>query len=1162
MNQIGQGGMGVVYRAQDRLTNNFVALKKVTSPAEQSHFASSGATQDYRLALANEFRTLASLRHPNIISVLDYGFDEDQQPFFTMELLESHQDILQVTQHLSVTDRISLLMQATQALIYLHRRKVIHRDLKPENIVVLPDGHVKVLDFGLALAKEFILDTNYQAETMMVGTVAYMAPELLSLYTTATEQSDLYALGVIAYQVFARRHPFDLSILSTLIKDITSKPVDVDFLDVSVELQTIIKRLLEKKPEDRFESAVALYNALRDLKEVTEDDEPPAIRRSFLEAATFVGRKAEFKQLTTALGYVADGVGTLYLVSGESGVGKSRLLDELRIQALSQGVRVYRGQAIATDISGYEVWQNVLRRLAVQVSLTDFEASVLKPLVPDIHQLLERTITTAEEIDAESAQDRLFSIIESILQRVGTPLLIILEDLHWAQESLPLLQRIMQWINTYPLMIVVSFRHDEAPQIQQRLSLAKHIAISRLTLDEVATLSESILGTLDNAEDVVGFLQRETEGNVFFILEILRELAEESSRLSAITRLNLPTNYFSGGLRTVIERRLSKVPQAQRYLLHLSAMVGRALDITLLVQITTIDAVQKWLAIGETYQILEIQDNVWRFTHDKLREGAIRAIPANDRQQYHQIIADALVAIRESDVSYAAQIAYHYRHAEQPTKEVQYAVLAGKQAFAQAAYQEAKGFFERAILLADYGDLSNWELAEIEERLLDIALAVGRFDAIKIHGRRATAYLGTPVPETPMQQRLHLARMMLTQLRHAIIPPKVKYTTDSPQYKAGVILQDMAAVLHVALQETAEAVIMVFTSVNLLETVAPTPELVSDYASLSIGLQSGKLHRLSRYYLNRAQETLEQLDPKPNVAFANMHRSLGYAHLFRGNWEQAWHSNNISGNIFLSVGDTARAMSVFIHQSLVYSLTARWEEGRAMREQVLELSERALNRRGMTWGLAGLGQIALYAGDLDAADAAFTRRETITTEMENAHTFNPIHSYRAAYYWRRSEIEKASNALRHTTDEVANSAIVIDNTHDIYSLFNIGEVALGLLELNPENAEWREFSKRALSYLKTYSSRYAVGEPRFLTYKGLYEYLTGRQAKAKRTWLRARQHAKGMRMPYEEGLANAYSGKYEQKDAKLRYALLARARQLFEQIDAKWELNQLKNINV
>ena len=249
---LGHGGMGAVYAALDRLTGQEVALKRILIPAPgetgaapdplaatlqpagvaqtclltPSRSALGGAgettrpdtplapaaaatetsadllrqTLEQRLAIAQEFRTLASLRHPHIISVLDYGFSDDAQPFFTMELLRDAQPLL-AAQALELHAKVDQVAQILQALVYLHRRGVLHRDLKPANVLcVRSDGRtrVKVLDFGLAVANEQIARSREE----IAGTLPYLAPEIL-LGAGASVASDLYAVGVMLFE--ARR---------------------------------------------------------------------------------------------------------------------------------------------------------------------------------------------------------------------------------------------------------------------------------------------------------------------------------------------------------------------------------------------------------------------------------------------------------------------------------------------------------------------------------------------------------------------------------------------------------------------------------------------------------------------------------------------------------------------------------------------------------------------------------------------------------------------------------------------------------------------------------------------------------------------------------------------------------------------------------------------
>ncbi len=165
-----------------------------------------------------------------------------------------------------------------------------------------------------------------------------------------------------------------------------------------------------------------------------------------------------------------DGRGSGWLVGGESGVGKSRLLDELRAMALVQGALVLRGQAVSGGRRGYQVWLEVLRWLALLSDLTETEASVLKPLVPDIATLIGHAVADPPELDAQSAQVRLLSTVTDLFRRQEQPLVLILEDLHWAgDEDLALIGWLNRAIAERPILVIGSYRDDEKPALSKSL---------------------------------------------------------------------------------------------------------------------------------------------------------------------------------------------------------------------------------------------------------------------------------------------------------------------------------------------------------------------------------------------------------------------------------------------------------------------------------------------------------------------------------------------------------------------------------------------------------------------------------------------------------------------------------------------------------------------
>jgi len=742
--QIGQGGMGAVYRALDRLTGQEVALKQVLTMPGASELGDTHDVVDFRIALAQEFKLLASLRHPNVIEVLDYGFDAGaaadlRQPYFTMELLTNTQTVLEAATDEPLPRRLNFIVQILQALVYLHRRDVLHRDLKPANVLVV-DGQVKVLDFGLSIMQT---RTTEEDAGGMAGTLGYMAPEIL-MGGAATEASDLYAVGMIAYELLSGRHPFDPdnSDPGTLVNHVLYTTPDVNEVDVPEPITEILASLLTKKPEERYQDARAVIQALDEATTETIVVETAATRDSFLQAARLVGRDSELMQLTNALRAALRGEGSAWLIGGESGVGKSRLVDELRTLGMVEGAMVVRGQAVSEGRSPYQLWRRVFRWMGLIGDLEPVDAGLVKLLVPDVVALPEFDLGAAMGLEPAKAQTRLLDALVKTVRGTGQPVMILLEDLHWANsESIALLASLARYVEELPLIILASFRDDERPGLPKVMPEIAFMKLNRLESNHIAELSAAMLGESGAQPQVVDLLQRETEGNVFFLVEVVRALAEEAGRLDQIGRMTLPQQVFAGGVQVIVQRRLDRLPGWTHPLLNIAAVVGRQIDMDLMQAIAPDADLGAWLIECANAAVLEVLDAQWRFAHDSLRDGVLDQLDATARRDLHRQVAEAIEA-HYSQSERAAALAHHWRLAGDHDKEQYYVILAGEQDLRSGAFEGAVAMFERALALLSPDDVldeadSQYRRVYLQHRSAEAYLGFGGYEQARERYREA-----------------------------------------------------------------------------------------------------------------------------------------------------------------------------------------------------------------------------------------------------------------------------------------------------------------------------------------------------------------------------------------------------------------------------------------
>jgi tetratricopeptide (TPR) repeat protein len=747
--EIGGGGMGVVYRAHDTVLGRDVAVK-VLSAAELG--------TEGRARLLHEAQAAAGLNHPNIVTVHDVG-EAKGLPFIVMELVEGpslyEQPPAELEQILTITRQICA------ALDHAHSNGIIHRDLKPENVLITPDPRAeggcaaKLVDFGLARS----MTSRLTSEGTLVGTASYLAPEL-ALGQPYDGRADLYALGVMLYELTTGRLPFladdPLAVISQHLHAPVVPPRARDE-GIPPALDALIVRLLSKDPQDRPASAAEVLRVL-EAPGILDREAVPARDLSVLERierGRLVARERELAEARAAWRKASAGEGGMLLVSGEPGIGKTRLVRELCTEVQVAGDRVLVGECYAEGGAPYDPFAQILRHAfgsavgeQLAAALPDFVLADLLTLAPSL-RLRFPDVPANPSLDAKAQQQRLFENMVAFCQALcdQAPLLLVLEDAHWADSgSLALLRHLARRTRRQPLLLVATYREVELDQTRpfqevlmdlNRERLATRLRLSRLgqegTRDMLAALfAEEIMPDLVRPEFLAG-IYTETEGNPFFVEEVCKALVESGQVYfvdGAWGRLDMEELEIPQSVRVAIQSRVGKMPPECQEILHLAAVLGREFAFETLLAASDpspgsgqgageedlIDALE---CAGRAQLVEEVRagwDVVFAFTHALIPATLYDGVSTLRRRRLHRRAAAAIERLHPDDFE---ALAYHCAEAGDKERALLYHAQAGDRASAAYANLEAEGHYRAALELvegeAERADLL-WELGRVLDR--------------------------------------------------------------------------------------------------------------------------------------------------------------------------------------------------------------------------------------------------------------------------------------------------------------------------------------------------------------------------------------------------------------------------------------------------------------
>lgn len=719
---LGEGGKKRVFLAHDESLDRDVAFALIKTE---------GLDATGRERIVREAQTMGRLgSHPHVVTIFEIG-EEGERPYMVTELmgggdveglLKGEAGVLPLARTLEIAKDVC------RGLAFAHANKVVHRDLKPGNVWLTTDGVAKIGDFGLAVSLDRSRLTQHG---MMVGTVAYMPPEQ-ALGGEVTPQADLYSLGAMLYELVTGKPPFQADNPTAVISQhINTPPVAPSWNSKHCppELETLIVRLLAKAPTDRPASA-------RETLEVLERVDPNAKSASHsdsnanpldrLAQGVFVGRDGELQRLRSAFDQAFSGRGTVVALVGEPGVGKTRTTQELETYARLRGALVLWGR---THESGgapaYWPWLQVGNAWGAAVDLLGrgggrlqggagnvFELTRLFPALRQLPGFIEPPV----EADPEAAQFRLFDAYAQFMRNQSTdqPWLVVLDDLHWADKpSLQLLQYVARELSNMRVLVVCTYRDTELsrthPLSETLVALNRESGLLRLplrglTLDEVGKYIRTSTNTEPRSE-LVRRIFEETEGNPFFLSEVVKLMAQEGT----LTKNSVSDIAVPDGVKEALGRRLNLLSEETNELLAVAAVVGREFTYDTLGLLGHRDENELLGCIEEAVKARVIEEmsqpGHYRFTHALMHETLLGELSTTRRVRLHGQVGEALErqwGARADEQ--APRLAAHFveaatltvRHAE---RAVHYSHLAADSAAAQYAWNEAARHYENCLSL-------------------------------------------------------------------------------------------------------------------------------------------------------------------------------------------------------------------------------------------------------------------------------------------------------------------------------------------------------------------------------------------------------------------------------------------------------------------------------
>jgi tetratricopeptide (TPR) repeat protein len=698
--ELGRGGMGVVCLAEK---DGARAALKFVHP---HLLRSSGAFKRF----LREAEVGKRIRHANVVATLDADAieaDGRTRLFLVMEYVEG-QTLRGLADELGrVPEELCRHVgrEAAKGLAAIHAAGAVHRDVKPDNLIVTPDHAVKLMDLGVARSDD---DVRVSQTGAFVGSLEYAAPEQFGRGAPVDHRADLHALGVVLYELATGAHPFRADDFASVMRRVLDeKPRRASELNpqLSPFFEELVAQLLAKDPADRVQSADDVARILEAgeespwwknrAKAIRAETKRPLRRIRIPRETALYGRDAELAKLRAAFDAAKAGDGRVVLIEGEAGIGKSRLVDEF-VGMLERGfgfvVPASAGSlpssgttndppeggttSQAEDLNflfgsyppGGAATASGAFSTAYREHLGDDEAAVREALpvtpllVPAFAALLrgDAAPAGAEPLTKDSLQTVFVHATRSFAAQ--RPTIVLIDDLHFApEEGRALFMSLALAVQGHRVLLVGTARpgvDEKWLTSLDRLAQASRIALPRLGIKDLVRLLADSLKSEHLAEELAVRIGTKSDGNPFFVFEILRGLREGQflaqrpdgtwHTTQVVRDIQIPSSVLD-----LVNARVADLDEEERDLLDVAACVGFEFDPSLVAAALgapVLPTLKRFGQIERKHRLVRSAGRRMVFDHHQVQEALYGGLMEQVREHYHAALGDAIERASEAGV--------------------------------------------------------------------------------------------------------------------------------------------------------------------------------------------------------------------------------------------------------------------------------------------------------------------------------------------------------------------------------------------------------------------------------------------------------------------------------------------------------------------------------